>query len=100
MLKRFVRIYKNLDINELKEHLLICGDLSASCAKCREMGLKLEVSQCPKCGTEFKYITFINVRDNMAKMVKFSETRLSLLLVDYEDFKKLEGANKAKELFG
>ena len=40
MSQKFVRIYKKLDINEIKQHLLIYGDLSAQCANCQAMDLK------------------------------------------------------------
>ena len=42
MSQKFIRVYKKIDINEIKQHLLIYGDLSAQCASCQIMDLKLK----------------------------------------------------------
>ena len=47
MHKKFVRVYTKIDIEDIKQHLLIYGDLSAQCANCQAMDLKLEISACP-----------------------------------------------------
>ncbi|MEA3346556.1 MAG: hypothetical protein U9Q21_00510 [Candidatus Auribacterota bacterium] len=99
MSSRFMRVYKKVDIEEIRSHLIICGDLAASCEKCKEMGFKMDVDKCPSCGTEFKYLAFRNIKQNLPKLQKFSETRPDLIIVDFEDFKRIDSARKAQELF-
>lgn len=95
-----MRVYKSVDLDQAKSHLLICGDLTASCANCRSVGLKLDTVKCPECQTDFKYIAFINVKENMPKLLKLNDSRPDLTLIDYEDFKRLTAALKARELLG
>jgi hypothetical protein len=97
MTERFLRIYKKIDFTGVKAHLLIYGALSGCCASCRAMDIKLEVRQCPQCSSEFKFIAFQNIKDHIPKMLRLSSERPQLTFVDYDDFKKIEGALKAEE---
>ena len=97
MSQRFVRIYKKLDINEIKKYLLIHGDLSAQCANCQAMDLKLDMAKCPKCEAEFKYISFRNVRNHLPKLQKINEERPDILFVDFDDYKRNIGELKARD---
>ncbi len=94
-----VRIFSSVDLQEVKEHLLVYGTLAASCAQCNEMGLKLDMDKCPKCQTEFRYITFRNHKEHMPKILKLYTARPGIKIIDYEDYKKLTGKRKAEELF-
>jgi hypothetical protein len=96
MSERFLRVYKKVDFANVKSHLLIYGALSGSCASCKAMDIKLDVRQCPQCSSEFKFIAFQNVKDHMPKMLRLSSERPDLTFVDYDDFKKVEGALKAE----
>lgn len=95
-----MRVFKKVDLDDVREHLMICGDLSASCSKCKEMGFKMDLPQCPGCGTDFKYVAFRNIKENMPKILKLSETHPRLIVVDFDDFKRIDSASKAKEFFG
>ena len=97
MSQRFIRIYKKLDIHEIKKRLLIYGDISGACGNCQKIDLKLGTYQCPECQTVYKYISFRNIRDHLPKLQQLHEQRPDLLCVDYEDFKRLSGALKAEE---
>ena len=97
MSRKFIRIYKKMDINEIKRRLLIYGDISAQCANCQAMDLNLDLVACPKCETEFKYIAFRNVRNHLPKLQKINEQRPDILFVDFEDYKRYIGELKAKE---
>ena len=94
---KFIRIYKKMDLEDIKEHLIIIGDTTASCAKCKSLGLKIDALQCPQCKTELKYMSFRKIKDHIPKMLKFSETRSDLTFVDFEDFERTTGALKAAE---
>jgi len=76
---------------------LICVDLSASCGHCKEMDIKMDTPACPQCKAEFKYIAFRNIRENMPKIHKLSESSPHLTVVDFDDFKRLSGALKAEK---
>ena len=96
---KFLRVFKRLDLEDIRAHLLICGDLSASCSKCKEMGLKNDALKCVSCGTDFKYVTFRNIKDNMPKIVRICEQHPELTVLDFDDFKRIDAASKAEEFF-
>ena len=97
MTEKFIRVYKKMDLNKITKHLLIYGDLSAQCAECQSMELKLDIKNCPKCGTEFKYISFRNVRQHLPKLQKITETRPDVQFVDFDDYKRITGELKARD---
>ncbi|OGX33866.1 MAG: hypothetical protein A3C36_00160 [Omnitrophica WOR_2 bacterium RIFCSPHIGHO2_02_FULL_52_10] len=97
MTEKFIRTYKKFDMNEVRGHLLIYGDLSAQCAACQAVDLKLEETACPKCHAEIKYIAFRNVRSHLPKLQKINAQRPGLHIIDYEDYARELGAMKAKE---
>lgn len=92
-----MRVYKNLDVYTVSRHLLIYGDLSAQCARCQAMDLKLDQTACPNCAAEFKYIAFRHVANHLPKMRKLNEQRPHITLIDYDDYRRCIGELKAKE---
>ena len=100
MSERFIRIYKKYYLDEVKTHLMTYGALSGTCANCKHMDLKVDTPQCPECKTEFKYIAFQNVREHMPKLLKISHEHPHIIFVDYDDFKRIEGEEKAKGILG
>lgn len=88
-----------MDFNFVKSHLLVYGALAGNCAFCKAMDIKLDARQCPQCKAEFHYIAFQNVKDHMPKMLRLTDERPDLVFVDYDDFKKIEGARKAENFF-
>ena len=99
MNQKFLRIYKKLDVLDIKQSSLIYGDLSANCANCQAIDIKLDAHQCPECGAGFKYIAFRNIKNHLPKLQKLNAERPDLLFVDYEDFAKNLGVIKAQEFF-
>ncbi len=101
-MSNFIRTWKYYDVNELKSHLLIVGQLSADCANCKEMGIDyLTQKKCPQCNSEFKYIA---TRQNDGKFPgslirRIVEKRQDLELIDYSDFRLATERNKAQEFF-
>jgi hypothetical protein len=100
MAKQMIRIYQDLEFNDVKEHLLEYGVLSGVCAKCKHMNVKLEDHACPECHTEFKYVAFQSVREHHAKMVKLHAQRPGIQFVDHQDFKRIEAETKARSILG
>ena len=97
MNEKYIRTYGKFDINNVKAHLLIYGDLSAQCAHCQAMDLPLEQAACPKCGTEFKYIAFRTVKSHFPKLQRIQAQRPSVQIIDFDDYSREMGALKAKE---
>ena len=96
MSDKFIRVYKKLNLDEVKEHLLVYGTLSAQCANCQETDIKLTRAMCPKCGNTFCYIAFRNVREHMPKLPRISEERPEIKFIDYDDFKRQLDVQKAR----
>ena len=96
--ERYLRVYKKFYIDEVKAHLLTYGALSGMCANCKAMEIASDALKCPQCGNEFKFIAFQNMREHMPKVNKIAQERPHIMLIDYDDFKKLEGEEKARNI--
>ncbi|OGX08707.1 MAG: hypothetical protein A2Z88_01800 [Omnitrophica WOR_2 bacterium GWA2_47_8] len=97
MSEKLIRVYKKMDFNDIRDHLLIYGDLAASCSKCKALDVKLDAAKCPHCQTEFKYISFRNIKHHLPKMQKLVHERPQMTMVDFEDYTRIAGALKAEE---
>ena len=97
MSEKLIRVYRKLNVNDVKAQLLIYGDLSGSCANCNQMDFKLDLTHCPACRAEFKYIAFRNIKAHLPKIQKLLEERPHLLIVDHDDYTRTLGTVKAQE---
>ncbi len=95
--QKLIRVYQDLDLKDIKEHLLIYGDLSGACANCQTVDIKLNQAKCPDCQTEFKYIAFRNIKNHYPKVHHIKTERPDILIVDHDDYKRMMGALKAEE---
>ncbi len=101
----WIRVWKDEHLAEIQAHLMVVGDLKGNCASCKELNLDYKTArQCPHCGTQFKYITsrrFESHPGERFQIVKrLSDIRKDLTWIDYDDYKKLTGREKAKDFFG
>ncbi len=96
--ERFLRIYKKFYFDEVKSHALLYGALFGSCANCKTMEIKLDLLQCPSCNNAFKYIAFMNPKDHLPKMLRIAQERPEVTFIDYDDFKRIEGELRAKDI--
>ncbi len=99
MSEKLLRVYKPLDVHKVKEHILIYGDLSGQCGHCQNMDVKLEMSSCPNCRTDFRYIAFRNVLHHMPKIININLNRQDLTIIDFDDYSRILGAKKAEDFF-
>jgi hypothetical protein len=102
--KDYIRIWTEKNIEDIENHLLIAGDLHGDCAHCREVGLDYVTAKtCPHCHTEFHYISSRNAigeGDHRFHVVKqIFAKRQDLIFIDYDDYKRISGRNKAKKFF-
>ena len=100
MSKQLIRVYHNLDFEDVRAHTLEYGVLSGICSKCKHLNVRLEDIGCPQCGTSFKYIAFQSVREHLPKLLRISQERSGVQFVDYQDFKRIEGEQKARSILG
>ncbi len=96
MEKRFVRVWDELDIEEVSKHLLIIGEVLATCNNCQALGLDVKVKTCPKCNVEFKFAAFSSKKLGISEFNKIRGRRGEAAFIDYDDFKKAIGDIKAK----
>ena len=99
MNEKLIRIYKKNDVNQIKPHLMIYGDLNGSCANCNNLNVKLTDLQCPECKALFKYIAFRNPKNHIPKIYKLMEEKPDLVIIDYDDYHRALGDQKAKSIF-
>ena len=95
-----MRLYHHLEFDEVKSHTLEYGALSGICSKCKAMSLKLDMTACPECGTPFKYIAFQNMREHLPKMLRIMGERPGIFFIEHQDFKRIEGEQKARAILG
>jgi phage FluMu protein Com len=86
-----------MDVYQVKEHLLLYGDLSGSCGKCNHVDLKLDSIQCPSCKTTFEFVSFRNPKMHLPKIHKLLNDHPQMTIVDYDDYKTSLGAAKAHD---
>lgn len=94
---KLIRIYKRIDLRQIKEKLIVYGDTSGVCANCEKMDLSLETAHCPGCHAEFSYIAFRNIKVHLPKIHKLIEQRPQVVIIDHDDFKHGLGALKAQD---
>jgi len=93
-MNEFIRVWEELDIQDIGGHLLIVGASTGDCSKCRELGIDYaSAKSCPKCGTDFKYIA---ARTRDTKRIKTK--RPDLVFIELEDYKRAEGKTRARRL--
>ena len=101
----FLRVFKPYDIEEVRKHLLIMGDLTSDCGACRALGIDFyKATQCPECGTPFKYVSSRRMEAHPGERFQLArrvyEKRQDLVFIDYSDYTKLLGQKKARDFFG
>ena len=100
MSRQLIRMYHNLEFDEIKAHLLEYGVLSGVCSNCKEISQKLDAQACSKCATPFKYIAFQNVKEHLPKILRIMAERPDIRFIDYQDFKRIEGEQRARGILG
>ena len=101
----YLRVFKPFQIDEVKKHLLIMGDLTGDCGACRMLGINFYKAQtCPECGTPFKYLSSRRFESHPGERfqlaIRMHERRPDLVLIDFADYTKAMGHKKARDFFG
>ena len=105
MTKAFIRVWQELDTEDIKKHLIVIGQVSGTCQNCSELGIDYSnAKNCPNCNAEFKFITMRPEKEG--RSLSFSNIRLikqrrpELIFIEYSDFKKFAASRKAQDIFG
>jgi hypothetical protein len=100
--KVWIRTWVEDELDQIKNHILIAGELSSDCGKCKEIGLDIKTTKtCPNCGTTYKYITTRlasgNAGERFTVIKRIRAKCPDLIFVDYDDFKKLTSRSIAED---
>ena len=96
-----IRVWKEVDIKDIENHLIIVDDLHGFCPKCKSSAIKYgEMQKCSSCGQEFKYAG-VRLDGNLkaAILSKLSKQQPNLTIIDYNDYKHILDKQKANSLF-
>src|SRR5688500_1345262 len=100
----YLRTYKSYDLEEVRKHILILGDLVGDCGACRYLGIDPAAQACPECHTNFKYVTSRRLEAHPGERFNIvrraHERRPEMVFLDYGDFSKSLGQKKARDFFG
>lgn len=102
MQEGYIRTWKKVDIEKVKKHLLLVDSGYGICNSCKKLGIKpLEEDSCPQCKTPFLYIAL--PKGDMAQikrlLEKIEKKRSPILIIDKEDFQKIEAKKTLHDLF-
>ena len=101
-MKEVLRIWHEVEFQEIEKHLLIAGDTVGDCASCRCLGIDYGKTHCPECKTEFKYVTSRRIENHPGESFRIvrrlKEKRPDLIFIDYTDYKQLSGKLKGRSL--
>ncbi len=97
----FIRIWNEIDIEEMKEHIVMVDDISGFCPNCKKIGISLKnLKECPECNREFKYVSSKEAKGGKHEIVTRTIKKLpELTFIDYDDYHRLTNQKAAEGLF-
>jgi uncharacterized protein with PIN domain len=97
----YIRVWTEVDIKDIEEHIIMVDDKFAHCHKCKTIGIEIkDLKKCPSCERELKYVTSKEAGKGKSEIVIRIRKKLpELTFVDYDDYLYLTGKDKAKSLF-
>lgn len=98
----YIRIWKEIDIREIQDHIMMVDDTLGHCPACKKVGIPLEnLTECPGCNRRIKYITSPETKGgrNLSMIMRMKKKLPELIFVDYNDYEHLTGRKKAEGLF-
>lgn len=99
-MKQYLRIYSQLDIDEVRKHLLLVDDLYGSCANCRHVGLNYTKDvKCPQCGAEFRYLATRIPSETPKILARLEQDGRKVTVIDRDDWEKATARNNLSGLF-
>jgi len=96
-MKKFIRVWRELDLKDIEKFLIVIGELSAECYACHKLGIDVTACACPACNAYFKYIAFRRKLEP-SHLKRFREMFPEREIIDFDDFKKVVGKRNAHKL--
>lgn len=99
---RSIRVWTELDVDEIRKHLLYIDDLYGTCGSCKQLGLNyVKDKSCKKCGAVFKYLatTIKNPAETAKILARLHAEKLPFKLIDREDFERASAKDAIGDLF-
>jgi len=96
-MKSFLRVWKQLELEEIAGKLVVVGELSSQCFSCRKIGIDIKSRQCPFCGCQFKYMGFRRKVD-AAYLKRIKEENPDRIFIDFGDFKAALERKEARKI--
>lgn len=99
---KFIRVWKQLNVDDLKKQLLSIDDLYGTCGNCKKLGLNyLKDKKCGDCGVTFKYlVTKLTKPGDIGKILaRIQKENLDLTLIEREDLERSSAQDAARDLF-
>ncbi len=96
----YIRFWTKKNVDDITKHLLIIDDYYGMCANCKEAGLNfVKNTLCPKCGTEFKYLT-VKAQQEIGKILNRIESeKLPYTIIEKSDWEKAIAKKSMDSLF-
>ena len=95
-----MRTVKEFRLEDVCEHLLVVGELKGDCFHCREVGIDNTAKVCPKCGNEFRYLSYRRPAITLnSQIINLLKKRPDLIYVEFDDIKKQKSKIQAKDFF-
>lgn len=97
----YMRIWKEVDLQDVKEHIIMVDDQRGYCPNCKQLHIDIKTAKkCPGCSREFKYVTSAESSGGKSDIVVRLKKKLpDLIFVDFNDYERLLGKKKAENLF-
>lgn len=89
-----LRVWEELDLQDIEKYLIVVGELSAECFSCHKVGIGIKSNSCPYCGVNFKYVGFRR-QLNMSFLNRYKEEFPKMVYIDFDDFKRAIGKRDA-----
>ena len=96
-----IRIWQEVNIPDITESIVLVDDKFGHCPNCKKIGIELkELTHCPSCNREFKYVSSKEARHGKHDIVTRSLKKLpNMKFVDYDDYEHAVSKDKLGNLF-
>lgn len=96
-MKIFLRAWKQYGLEEIRQSLLVMGELRGECFNCHTLEIEKGSTKCFKCGAIFRFIGFRKEVDG-SYVSKLKDTYPGAVFIDFGDFKKALSKKQARNI--
>ena len=100
MSTKFLRVWKEVNIEQIKDHIAVLGMKSAICQKCKNNIADLSNCECDNCGTKIQYLAFRQeIVEDPSFFAKLKVWQDKFICIDFKDFSSMAARMKAHDIF-